>query len=177
MANALQNDWWTFPEWFHEYRTFERMPGVSIDGKHVVSRFGLLLIGLKGRDNKGHVRVFDTRFLRLENEQSVTWFLRQFISLVKYYPKVIFTVASAGIIASIKTVMLMSFILQDEWYLNQRQYCKVVSTLCVMGMSRRFREMENKLHLMRQSSSLLAFHIHRMNFKQKWFGSKMNDPA
>lgn len=44
LTNSLQNAWWAFPEWIHDYHAFGRVPDVLKDGKHVANRSGLPLI-------------------------------------------------------------------------------------------------------------------------------------
>lgn len=104
VSNSLQNIWSTLPEWFPDYHTYGRVPGVSIDGKHVANLIGLPLVSLTGRDNARHVLVFGVTFLRLEGEILVTWFLEQFPSAAKHSPKVVFTDASVSMIASVRKV-------------------------------------------------------------------------
>lgn len=96
------------------------------------------------------------------------------MNLVKHSAKVVITDDSAAFIVLIKEVMPMSFIQLDEWHLDQRQYVNVVSTLRRMGMPKRFCDLENELHLMRRSSSIVRFQIRRANFEKKWFENSMD---
>lgn len=82
-----------------------------------------------GKDNADYERVFGMGFLYSEDGNSVTWFLFQLFLAKKHCPKVIFSDASAAIIAAIRKVFPRSFILLYGWYLNQRQYANVINTL------------------------------------------------
>lgn len=113
--------------------------------------------------------------LSLEDEASVTCFLKQFMNVVKHTPKVVLTDTSAAIIASIRTVLPMPFIPVDEWHLNQRQYINVIGTLLTVGRTREYRTMEGDLHLMRRIISIVRFCIHMVEFETSWFGESTKD--
>lgn len=65
----------------------------------------------------------------------MAWFLKQFIAVVKYSPKVVSTDTSAAIIRFIRNVFPKSFIDPDDWHLNQGQYISVIGALRKMKTS------------------------------------------
>lgn len=168
--NSLEDIWWSFPKWLDAYHTFGRVPGVCIDGKFAANRFGLPLVSLTGWYNEGHVKLFAMGFLRAEDESSIMWFLKEFVSTVRVTPKVVFTGASASIIGAVKKVLPETFVLLDEWHLNQRQHANVTGTLRTMGKSNKSRTMEGDLFRIRRSTDIYSFRKRRQAFEWKWFG-------
>lgn len=171
--NALEDIWWSFPEWMHFHTTFARFRGVSIDGKFAANRFGLLLVTLSDRCNEVHLTLFAMAFLRAEDEDSVSKFIQGFLSTVPVCPKVVFTDASPSIICAVRKVLPESFILLNEWHLNRRQQPSVSSTVNSRSLAGSREHMGRELRRLRRSKNLFRFRMQRLRFEEKWFGSTL----
>lgn len=118
---------WAFAEWIEDYETFGVTPGVSLDCKAVANRYGFPLITINWRCNDVFSLTFFMGCISSETEADFIVILSQFKSMIPISPALTSMDQSAAFIAPTEKVFDRSFIIIDEWHLNQIQMKNVTT--------------------------------------------------
>lgn len=148
------------------------MAGVSIDAKAIANVYNLPLATINGRTHEGNAVVYAMEFLEGEREETVSWFLSEFLGVVKRSPKVVSSDFRYAILNAVRKVFTQPFIILGDWHLNERQTANINAFLPpTAGVGERD-VMSHELFHIRKSPSHPQFLTRRDDFERKWFSNR-----
>lgn len=92
---------WMLEDWIDEYERYGIIAGVSMDCKTIVNRFSYPLMCINSRSQSRQVCTFFMGVIPSETEESPTWMLQKFLSVVPVSPGIVFIDQDAALIAAV----------------------------------------------------------------------------
>ena len=118
-SRRLQNVCFALPKWTADCLLYGIVPGIAIDAKAVACAFGIPNPSITGRENNGKLLIFLLGFIASATSENFMLFLEQFIAHVRVPPRFDVVDQDFACINAIEFVIPQSFVIVDEWRLNQ----------------------------------------------------------
>lgn len=167
-TNSMHFTAWMLEDWVCDYKRYGIIPEISINWK-IANRFSYLLMCINVRSQSGQVCTFCMEFIPTKTEDSFTWMLQNFMSVVPVSSGMAFIGQNAALIAAVKKALPNRLLCLDEWHLNKNQVKNVTEWYATISRSSFCEDMNSYLYSIPGSNSLKKLDQRRKNFEWKYF--------